>query len=500
MAKTADGAQTPGTPFPAGGVPGKAARQRPAEFELFNRAWKFLSAMRLALVLILLLVVVVLAGTLIDQAPPTVIADQLAYDQWLERARGRYGGWTGTMDRLQLFNIFHTLWFRAIIALLTLNIVVCTMNRWHGIYTTVFHTRARMGEPFFQHARFNATVATPMPLEEAADRVRRALSRSRYHLKTDVADGSVAFFADKNRLSRFGTFFTHLSIVLLLAGTVIGGMFGFKDPEFVVAEGSTRPLGLGTGISVRLDHFADEYYIDGGPKDYRSDVVLYENGKEVTKGTVQVNSPLRYKGIVFHQAFYGQTAVMKVEDKAGKVLFNDGVPHARQTTDGGRPVGSFKLPEQNLSVYVVGPRSGETDPLIPAGQTRVEVYRQESRASAPLNLSQGTPAELVGFTFTFQREGRFTGLKVVKDPGTNIIWVASTLMVLGMVMLFYLPKRRLWALCKTQPDGTTTVMLGMPAQRDTALAGDFEHVRSKVARSLGADDTSNPLPEGDDDV
>jgi len=500
MAKSADGARAQGPPFPAGSVARGASRPRPAEFDLISRVWKSLSSMRLALVLILALAAVVLAGTLLDQAPPSVIADQAAYDQWLERARGRYGGWTVVFDRLQLFNVFHTLWFRALIALLALNIVVCSLNRWHGIWTTVFHTRVRMGEPFFQHARFRATVATTMPLDDAADRVRRALSGSRYHLKTDAAEGSVALFADKNRLSRFGTFFTHLSIVLLLAGTVVGGVWGFKDPEFVVSEGSTRPLGLGTNISVRLDHFADEYYLDGPPKDFRSDVVLFENGKQVKQGTVQVNSPLRYKGIAFHQAFYGQTAVMKVQDKTGKVVFNDGVPLAWQTREGQRPVGSFNLPEQNLSVYVVGPRSGETDPMIPAGEMRVEVYRQESRAAAPQNLTQGKPGDLAGLTFTFERESRFAGLKVVKDPGTSIIWVASALMVLGMVMLFYLPRRRLWALCKAQPDGTTTVLLGMPAQRDTTLAGDFDSVRSKVARALGADDTSNPLPEGDDDA
>ncbi len=500
MARTGGDARAQGTQFPAARVARRASHGRPAEYDLVGRAWKFLSSMRLALVLILALAGVVLAGTLLDQAPPSVVADQVAYDQWLERARGRYGAWTPVFDRLQLFNVFHALWFRALIALLALNIVVCSMNRWHGIWTTVFHTRTRMGEPFFQHARFKATVTTVMPLEDAANRARHTLSRSRYHIKSDVGDGSIALFADKNRLSRFGTFFTHLSIVLLLTGTIVGGIWGFKDPEFVVSEGSTRPLGLGTNISVRLDHFADEYYLDGPPKDFRSDVALFENGQQVKQGTIQVNSPLRYKGIAFHQAFYGQTAVMEVKDKTGKVLFHDGVPLAWQTRDGQRPVGSFNLPQQNLSVYVVGPRSGETDPMIPAGEMRVEVYRQDSRAAAPQNLSQGTPGDLAGLSFTFERESRFTGLKVVKDPGTNIIWVASGLMVLGMVMLFYLPRRRLWALFRAQADGTTTLLLGMPAQRDSALAGDFERVRSKLARALDADETSAQIPEGDDDA
>ena len=47
----------------------------------------------------------------------------------------------------------------------------------------------------------------------------------------------------------------------------------------------------------------------------------------------------------------------------------------------------------------------------------------------------GTPAELLeGLTFTFERENLLAGLKVVKDPGTTIIWTAGACMILGMVI------------------------------------------------------------------
>lgn len=477
-------------------IPRRLTRTKPRpglwEFDLVSRAWRLFSSMHLALVLILVIAGVVLVGTLVDQAPPPVIADRVAYEQWLERARTKYGGWTGTFDRLQLFNVFHALYFRALLALLSINIIVCSINRWHGVWTTVFHTRVRMTPAFFRHARFGAQLAVATPAPRAAQQLRRTLSRAHYHVKTDITNGSIALFADKNRLSRFGTFFAHLSIVLILAGAIVGGVWGFKDPEFVVSEGSTRHLGMGTGIAIRLDHFADEYYLDGPPKDFRSDVTVLDNGKPVKQATIRVNSPLRYKGIAFHQAFYGQTAVVKVQDSAGKVLFSDGVPLAWQTREGGRPVGSFNLAAEDLSVYVVGPRAGETDPLVPAGEMRVELYRQGIRAAVPQNLSQGRPTDLAGLTFTFERESRFTGLKVVKDPGVNIIWVASGLMVLGMIMLFYLPRRRLWALCNERPDGTTEVLLGMPAQRDQSLSGEFERLRLKIAHALRA------LPPGSD--
>jgi cytochrome c biogenesis protein len=477
------------------------AKDRLWEVDFVGRVWHFFTSVRLALVLILLLTASVMAGTLLDQAPPSVIADPASYAQWLTQARTKYGVWTNIFDFLQLFNVFHAFWFRLLIGLLTANIIVCTVNRWRGIWSTVFGTRVRMGDAFFQHARYNACLDAAMPASAAAERVKRALSRSHYRVVTEAAPESVAIYADRNRFSKFGTTLSHLSIVLILAGTIVGGIWGFRDSGFIVPEGTTRELGLGTHISVGLEHFTDEYYLEGPPKDFRSDIVIYDNGVEVKRGTIRVNSPMSYKGISFHQAFYGQTAVMDVKDPAGKALYSSGVPLAWQTRDGSRPVGNFTLPEQNLVVYVIGPKSGENDPMVPAGEMRVEIYRQDSDATVAVdNLSQGTPKELAGLNFTFQREQRFTGLKVVKDPGVNIIWAASALMVLGLVMLFYFPHRRLWALVKSRPDGTAEVRLGMTAQRDMSLAEEFNGVRRKVGRALGIAQFSEDPAQGGEDV
>ena len=143
-----------------------------------------------------------------------------------------------TPDAL-LFNVFHTLWFRLLIALLTANIIVCSVNRWKGIWTTAFRTRVRMGDAFFQHTRFNASMTAQMPAAAASERVQRALSRARYRVQAQSDESSIALYADKHRLSRFGTFLSHLSLVLILAGTVIGGLWGFHDDAFIVAEGTT---------------------------------------------------------------------------------------------------------------------------------------------------------------------------------------------------------------------------------------------------------------------
>lgn len=455
---------------------------------------RFLASTRLALVVILVLAILTLAGTLISQVPEGIKADPYAYARWLSEASGRYRIWTGLLERLQLFDVFHSLVLRGLLALLALSIVACTTRRWRGIWNTAFHTPVRVPEGFFAHARHQSQLASALEPQAAAERVRQALRGTRYRVKADEREGSVALFGERNRFSRFGTFLTHVSLLLILAGAIAGGLWGFKDPAFVVAEGTTRNLGLGTNISVRLDHFTDEYYVDGPPKDYRSEVVVFDNGREVKRGTIHVNSPLRYHGIAFHQAFYGQAAVMKVQDPAGNVLYEDNVPLAAQSNDGLRPVGNFDIPGSDLTAFVIAPAAGSNDPAIPAGEMRLELFSQDAAAAAPANLVQGTPATIAGMTYTFERESVFSGLKVVKDPGVNIIWVACGLMVLGLVALFYLPPRRIWALSARRPDGTTEVRLAMPAQRDFALDAEFRRLSERIEKALG--EAAIPGPGG----
>src|SRR3990172_6992725 len=233
---------------------------------LTHAACRFLASMRLALFLIVALAAVVFAGTLIDQAPLPVVSDPVAYARWLDDAHGKYGPWTGTLDRPGLFKIFHSTYFRGLLGLLAVNILVCTLSRWRGIWNTVFHTRARTTRAFLVHAHYSARIETEIPASEAAERLSETLSRSRYRVTVELEPGSVAVFGDKNRLSRFGTFFTHLSLILILVGAMAGGIWGFENPRFSVAEGSTRELGLGTGIAVRLNEFVDEYHADGTPR------------------------------------------------------------------------------------------------------------------------------------------------------------------------------------------------------------------------------------------
>jgi cytochrome c biogenesis protein len=446
--------------------------------------WRPLTSVRFALALILLIASTVLAGTLLEQAPASVVGNTEAYDRWLDQVWVKYGALTPLLDRLQFFNIFQSLWFRMLLALLAISTVACTANRWRTIRAAVFETRVRMPPAFFERSRLYQELAAPLAIKATAAAVRDGLRSAGY--RTLVEDGeTVALYADKNRFGRFGTFLTHLSILVILLAAFAGALLGETDDAFVVAEGMERSVPMEPSISVKLERFSEEYYLDGTPRDFRSELVVYESGREVERRTVRVNSPLRYEGIRFHQAFFGPSADLRVTDASGDVLMEEGVPLAWRSLDGQRPVGYFRLSGEDVRAYVVGSASGVTDPIVPAGEVRLELYDSDSeRPIDMVNLSLGEPVELAGLTFTFLRERSFVGFRVVKHPTMNLIWAAGGLFVLGLVMVLYFPHRRIWALCERADDGRTHVRLAATSSRDLGVADEFSRLAERVRVSL----------------
>jgi cytochrome c biogenesis protein len=285
----------------------------------------------------------------------------------------------------------------------------------------------------------------------------------------------------------FGTIVAHVSLLLIMLGAFLTATTGFKDTQFTVPVGTTVPVGHGTNLSVEATAFTDSYYLDGSPKNYQSDIVLYQNGKAVAKKTVRVNHPLRWGGVSFYQSFFGVAAAMKVQSEAGKTVYDRGVPLLWQSKDGRHSVGQFALPASGLTVYVVTAASGQEDPEIKAGQAQVEVYRGNGDTPVAVKvLSQGKPVSIQGMRFTFERMRQFTGLIVTRDRGALFVWLGCALLALGVFLVLFFPHRRVWVQVRETQDGSEVrcgAMRREASRRDTAFESGFNRLAEDIQRA-----------------
>ena len=422
-----------------------------------DRVWNSLSSMRLALVLIFGIALLSFVGAVITQAPVGMTTTSSQYLEWLQRVRPRYGALTDLISGLQLFTVATSIWMRLLLGLLAVSTFVCTLNRWPRIWRSVFDPPVKADASVLAGLAVRRDAILDLKAEPEVP-LATALANRGYRVLIEDEDSGMSLYADRYRYARLGTLVAHLALVGILAGTVASSLMGFRDPEFTVPEGSTRDVGFGTQLSVRVEAFVDEYYPEGGPKDYRSDVILFDGNVPVARQWVRVNEPLSYGGVRFHQSFFGPAVVLRIADSGGNVIVEDGVP--LDFSMGGSSMGQVTIPRTPYQAVVIGPST--TDPLAgpKPGQVQVHLFRDNLRTAAGTEvLTLGQPKAIGDLTFTFVRERQFTGLLVVNDPGAPIIWVTSALLVLGMAATLYFPFPRVWARYQRKPDGTlaTTV-------------------------------------------
>jgi cytochrome c biogenesis protein len=465
-------------------LPAPAAERIGSVDSVLDRLWHFLTSMKLALVLMLAFAALTLVGTLVIQAPPGVMDDPQAKTGWLAEIRPRFGGWTDIMNSLQVFTIFSSVWVRAIGALLAASLVACTVHRIPGTWRTMRQPHVNVGPAFFEHAPQHEAMTFQRPPADVLAETGQVFVRHHYRTTTED-DGTVHFYAVRNNWAPWGGLIAHVSIVMILAGAMAGSLWGFRDSQFMLAEGATSAIPTVAGATITLNSFKDTYNTTtGAPLDYVSDVTVTQDGQVVAQQLVRVNEPLRYRNISFFQAFFGPAAVVTVKDAAGKTVISEGVPLAWTSNNGGNKVGSFTIPDQNLTAWIVA-TTGPNDPSVKPGQVAVELFKSDTGdAVTQKSIDQGIATEIEGLTYTFEREAKFTGLSVANDPGTPLVWLGCILLVVGFVIRLYVPYRRVWGRLVARPGGGTSLSIAAVGRRDTGFDTEFTTIVTEIRQAV----------------
>jgi len=449
---------------------------------LLDHVWRFFISMRTGLWLILVLGLLSLAGTLLEQAPAAVRNDPAAYAQWVDGVSSTYGGWTKILSFLGLFGVFSSYWFKGITILLATSILACSVNRAPKLWKVATHPRPSMGRTFYDHAPLRADVVVDEDPEKALADITTVLHRHRFRVIQQPEDDGRNLYADRYRWGPFGTVLAHVSFVLILLGFLLTATTGFKDEGFVAPVGQTVDVGHSTGLSILTKSFTETDYANGMPKDYAADLVLYKNGKQVQHQVVRVNHPMTQDGVWIYQSSFGIAASMVVKDAQGAVLA-DVSPALFQSTDNQHIFGSFTIPSQDLTVFVVEPASGQTDPAIKAGQVQLEIHKgQNATPLAVQVISQGKAQTIDGLSYTFDRNRQYTGLIVAHDRGQAFVWVGSALFVLGLVLVFFFPHRRIWIRAHEVDEGTE-IRCASTVKRDPAFEPQFHQMITEIQQA-----------------
>lgn len=419
-----------------------------------------------------------LIGVIFPQAPAGLHSDPQAMSSWLDSVRADYGGWTDILAAIGVFHMFSSVPFLIIMAGLALSILACTTHRIPLLYKAAFNPRTKVKPAFFTRVRHQASFATDSDDISAA--IESVAKRRSMRL---IENDNSSYYLDRFHWAPLGTAVAHLAFIVIMIGFLVSSFAGFKDEHFALTVDIPHEVGHNSGLVAKANSFTDSYYPDGTPKDYVTDLSILKYGQEVARQDVRVNEPLKYDGVMFHQAYFGVSAVVNVRDKDGAEVFANGVPLDYTTADKTRSYGVVELPESGQELFIIAPASGQTIADIAAGQIRVELYPDDSQDLIAYGvLDPGQSAKLDGLSVEFNRESQFTGLLVKKDPGTGIVWLGSALLMIGMCATMFFPRRRIWV--RLVKDGSNLVQLASIDRAEVGFERDFQAFSAELEEEL----------------
>lgn len=429
---------------------------------IVDRIWNFLSSITLAIIVFSLIAITSIIGTLVPQneEPQKTIEviSQLVGSSFAPTAYR-------IADILEFTSMYDSWWFVSLLFIFAANLVICSIERLPKILKLVNKPIEPLPAEAFKSMPINKEIILKEKLQDnkASDAINIALKKIGFKKIFKSEDGR-QFYAEKGRYSRLGVYITHFSMILMLIGALVGIFFGFKGYVNILESTSTNVVYLRDagseiplGFEVKVHDFHTDFWGDTDrPKEFRSWVTVLENGKPV-KGfenfAMQVNRPLRYKGIIFYQSSYGfhpnENALFKfnVTPTAGKkedVAIKFGESFVIPGTDVSAEVADFS---PALGIGEDGRPFTYTENMNnPAVFVRfINKDKQQQEGQWILTRYPGTWRTPYGtIEFVDFWGAQWTGLQVRKDPGVWLVYLGCLIMAIGFYMSFFMSHKRIW--------------------------------------------------------
>jgi cytochrome c biogenesis protein len=235
-------------------------------------------------------------------------------------------------------------------------------------------------------------------------------------------------------------------------------------------------------FQIRCDKFDVSFYDTGAPKEFRSDLVIIENGKEVQKESIVVNDPLTYNGVTFYQASYGailKKAELELKDRDSGKTITMTVPYREVMTIPGTK-DQLQISEYQENLMRVGPALGVV--IGKEGQENVSgSWVLVNRPDFHGNKIQNYQIRVLN-----SEQGHYTGLQVKKDPGIWLVWIGFSVMVLGIGLTFYSSHQKLWVCA--EPDkkgkGIIVTIAGRTSRNAPGFGEKFDEICKQIEAQL----------------
>ena len=519
--------------------------------ELGRWAWRQLTSMRTALILLFLLALAAVPGSIVPQRD----IDAIAVGRWQDS----HPELTPVYEKLGLFSVYDSVWFSSIYILLMISLVGCILPRtrvyWRGM-------RARPPKAPRNLGRLpeSRSFAVDVPPASALSAAREALRGRRYRVDVHEGDsgggGSVA--AERGYLREAGNLLFHVSLLVVLVGFAIGSLWGYKGGVIVVnGQGFSNSLSqyddfapgalFGPDDLSPFEFTVDDFRVKflesgeqaGMPTEFSADLTYTERpGAPEKKYDLAVNHPLSLDGGSVFLVGHGYAPRVTVRDGEGNVAYQgpsiflpqdssfasfgvikvpDALPEQLGFEGLFLPTYGFSMergpysrfpdaldPVLSLLPYRgdLGLDTGEPQSVYELDKDKLDVFEKDTGADFRLDIALGQTKQLPNGAGSISFDGvdRWVKLQVSDSPGKRIALGGVLLAITGLLGSLFIRPRRAWVRVREEGGRTVVELAGLDRSAGGDLGGEVDELERRLRERLAAgalpDPDASPVTTG----
>ena len=393
-----------------------------------QKIFRLLADLRFSIFILLLISFCSIAGTIIEQ------------DQSIEIYKLNYPltnpvfGFL-TWDRILLFGLDHvykTWWFFTLIFLFGTSLICCTFLQQFPSLKI-----ARRCQFFRTTGQFYRLKISTILNNFSFNKILLRIKENKY----SIFQQKNIIYCYKGLTGRIAPIIVHFSMILVLLGTIVGSLFGFKAQEIVPKTEtfhiqnilSNGQLTVVPKTSARINDFWITYTKNKTISQFYSDVSVLDNqGNEINRKTISVNYPLVSNSVYYYQTDWNLIGLRF------QTLKNEILEYPLINVNKNKIWLTWISNNSSFNEGIVT--------IIDNLEGYCSVYNENGQFLGNIELN-----ETVNFKIpiTFLEIISSTGLQIKTDPGIPIIYLGFFFLMLS-TLISYITYSQIWIIQKNQ--------------------------------------------------
>nr|YP_009496737.1 c-type cytochrome biogenesis protein [Entomoneis sp.]AWT39449.1 c-type cytochrome biogenesis protein [Entomoneis sp.] len=395
-----------------------------------QKIFRIIADLRFAIFMLLLISFCSIIGTVIEQ-DQSIEVYKLNYP--LTKPIFGFLAWDQIL-KFGLDHVYKTWWFYTLLFLFGLSLITCTFLQ--QLPSLKIARRCQFFRTTNQFSRLkNFTILKNFSI----NKILLKIQQNQY----SIFQQKNTIYCYKGLIGRIAPILVHFSMILVLAGTIIGSLFGFKAQEVVPKTENfhiqniltTGQLTVIPKVSARINDFWITYTKTKTVSQFYSDIsILDAQGNETYRKTISVNSPLIYKNIYYYQTDWSLIG-LRFQNTKNEILEY--------------PLINFSEKQEKVWLTWVAKDSSISEGfilIIDNLEGYCSIYNEKGNFLGNIELH-----EMTNFnnSFTLLEIISSTGLQIKTDPGIPVIYSGFFFLMLS-TLISYTTYSQIWIIQKNR--------------------------------------------------